>query len=74
MKKWSIYTVVILLVIMNGGMLFQICKMDKKLAVLNEQIKKPNLSQITIPGESLTFRNTNGTKVAEIINTPNGGS
>ena len=77
MKKWLVYTIVLVLVIVNVAVILicnqKICNLDKKVVVLNEQIKNPNLSQITIPGGSLLFQTTSGAKVAEIINTPNGG-
>lgn len=77
MKKWIVAVVVFVLILVNGSVLFlfnqKIKKLEKLIVSISINAIRPNLSQITIPGESLIFRNTSGLKIAEILNTPNGG-
>ena len=77
MKKWIISVVIFVLILVNGSVLFlfnqKIKKMEKLIVSMAINANKPNLSQITIQGESLIFRNNSGLKIAEILDIPNGG-
>ena len=77
-KKENVYIlIIILLIILNlsGFILFQqqIKAIQNQIVSLEKQVKKPTLSEIIIPEDSLIFRNKKGIKIAEIASSSNGG-
>jgi len=56
-----------------GIFVFLMVTMYIQLQSLKKQINTIGYSEITIPGDSLVFRNKKGVKVAELLATMNGG-
>lgn len=69
-KNIVLYSINVLLL---GIFVFLIATMYIQLQSLKKQIKTIGYSEITIPGDSLVFRNKKGVKVAELLATMNGG-